>query len=124
MSNRVAFVTGASRGIGRCIALTLSKEGFDIIVASPEVDNNEKVAGEIRAAGGQATTLKFDVSSPEGVKDGIGAIVKDKGRIDVLINNAGIARDGIAMRMKQRAWDLERKINTTGAVNCPQHVQT
>ena len=62
MSNRVAFVTGSSRGIGRAIALTLSREGFSIVVASPEVENNELVAGEIRAGGGEAMTLNLDIS--------------------------------------------------------------
>jgi 3-oxoacyl-[acyl-carrier protein] reductase len=121
-SNRIAFVTGASRGIGRAIALTLSGQGFDIIVASPEVENNEKVAGEIRDAGGQAATLDFDVSSPDSVKDGIAAILKQKGSVDVLINNAGITRDGLAMRMKPSDWDLVLKINLHGAFHCIQQV--
>ena len=121
-SRRIAFVTGASRGIGRAIALTLSREGFDIVVASPEVENNEKVAGEIRAAGGEAATLDFDVSSPESVKAGFAAILKSKGRVDVLVNNAGIARDGLAVRMKQADWDLVLKINLHGAFNCIQQV--
>jgi len=68
MSNRVAFVTGASRGIGRAIALTLSRAGFDIVVASPEVENNEAVAAEIRAGNGEAMTLDFDVTSVDSVK--------------------------------------------------------
>jgi 3-oxoacyl-[acyl-carrier protein] reductase len=122
MPNRIAFVTGASRGIGRAIALTLCREGCDIIVASPEVENNEKVAGEIRASGADATTLNFDVSSPDSVKDGIGTVLKDRGRIDILVNNAGIARDGLAMRMKQSDWDLVLKINLHGAFNCIQQV--
>jgi 3-oxoacyl-[acyl-carrier protein] reductase len=122
MSDRVAFVTGASRGIGRVIALTLSREGFDIVVASPEVENNEKVAGEIRAAGGQAITCDLDVSSPDAVKQVFSTVLQDKGRIDVLVNNAGITRDGLAMRMKQADWDLVLKINLHGAFNCIQQV--
>src|SRR5215831_12867165 len=120
MFNRVAFVTGASRGIGRAIALTLCREGFDIVVASPEVENNEKVAGEIRQAGGDAMTLNLDVSSPDSVKEGFAAVLKEKGRVDALINNAGITRDGIAMRMKQNEWDLVLKINLFGAFYCIQ----
>ncbi|MGB7722367.1 MAG: 3-oxoacyl-[acyl-carrier-protein] reductase [Bryobacteraceae bacterium] len=115
MSNRVAFVTGSSRGIGRAIALTLSREGFYIVVASPEVENNELVAGEIRAAGGEAMTLDLDVSSQESVKQGFGQVLAAKGRVDVLVNNAGITRDGLAMRMKPADWDLVLKINLTGA---------
>ncbi len=120
MSDRVAFVTGASRGIGRVIALTLSQAGFGSVVASPEVENNEKVAGEIRAGGGEAVTMNLDVSSPESIKDVFGQVLKDKGRIDVLVNNAGITRDGLAMRMKPADWDLVLKINLHGAFNCVQ----
>jgi 3-oxoacyl-[acyl-carrier protein] reductase len=120
MSNRVAFVTGASRGIGRSIALTLSRAGFDIVVASPEVENNELVAGEIRAAGGEALTLNLDVTSAESVKEGFARVVADKTRIDVLVNNAGITRDGLAVRMKLADWELVLKLNLQGAFICSQ----
>jgi 3-oxoacyl-[acyl-carrier protein] reductase len=122
MSNRVAFVTGSSRGIGRAIALTLSREGFYIVVASPEVENNELVAGEIRSAGGEAMTLNLDISSQESVKEGFGQVLAAKGRVDVLVNNAGITRDGLAMRMKPADWDLVLKINLTGAFLAAQQV--
>ena len=115
MSNRVACVTGSSRGIGRAIALTLCREGFYIVVASPEVENNELVAGEIRAAGGEAMTLDLDIGSQESVKQGFAQVLAAKGRVDVLVNNAGITRDGLAMRMKPADWDLVLKINLTGA---------
>jgi 3-oxoacyl-[acyl-carrier protein] reductase len=115
MSNRVAFVTGSSRGIGRAIALTLCREGFYIVVASPEVENNELVAGEIRAAGGEAMTLDLDIGSQESVKQGFAQVLAAQGRVDVLVNNAGITRDGLAMRMKPADWDLVLKINLTGA---------
>jgi 3-oxoacyl-[acyl-carrier protein] reductase len=114
MANRVAFVTGASRGIGRAIALKLCREHF-IVVASPEVENNESVAGEIRAAGGEAVTLNLDVTSPESVKEGFASILGEKGRVDVLVNNAGIARDGLAVRMKLADWELVLKLNLQGA---------
>jgi len=122
MPNRVAFVTGASRGIGRAIALTLCRANFDIVVASPEVELNEQVAEEIRAAGGQAMTLNLDVTSSESVKEAFAQTLKDKTRIDVLVNNAGITRDGLAMRMKAADWDLVLNINLTGAFRCAQQV--
>lgn len=114
MSHRVALITGASRGIGRAIALTLCRENC-IVVASPEIENNESVAAEIRALGGEAITLNLDVTSPESVKEGFRKILAEKGRVDILVNNAGIARDGLAVRMKPADWDLVLKINLQGA---------
>jgi 3-oxoacyl-[acyl-carrier protein] reductase len=120
LSNRVALITGGSRGIGRATALTLSRAGFDIVVASFELEKNEEVAAEIRAAGGEAITADLDVTSPESVKAAFAKTIKEKGRLDVLVNNAGITRDGLAMRMKAADWSLVMKINLDGAFLCIQ----
>jgi len=115
MANRTAFVTGASRGIGRAIALALSKEGARIVVASNEPENNEKVAGEIRCGGGEALVVYLDLSSADSIKEAFGTALKEAGRVDILVNNAGITKDGLAMRMKPEDWDLVLGINLRGA---------
>jgi 3-oxoacyl-[acyl-carrier protein] reductase len=120
MSERVAFVTGSSRGIGRETALTLARTGLFIVVASPEVENNEKVATEIREGGGAAMTLDLDISSAEAVKEGFGKVIAEKGRVDILVNNAGITRDGLAIRMKPADWELVLRINLFGAFYAAQ----
>src|SRR5438477_4126085 len=122
MFNRVAFVTGASRGIGRATALALCRVGFDIVAASPQIERNQAVAEEIRACRGLAMTVNLDVTSPESVKDAFGKALKDKGRIDVLVNNAGVTRDGLAVRMKPADWDLVLEINLDGGFRCIQAV--
>jgi 3-oxoacyl-[acyl-carrier protein] reductase len=120
MFNRVAFITGASRGIGRATALTLCRAGFDIVVASPEIEKNEEVAAEIRACSGEAMTVNLDVTSAESVKQAFARALAEKSRVDVLVNNAGITRDGLAVRMKQSDWDLVLRLNLDGAFLCSQ----
>ena len=92
------------------------------MVASPEIEKNEEVAEEIRACSGEAMTLNLDVTSPESVKEGFAKALTDKSRIDVLVNNAGVTRDGLAVRMKPADWDLVLKINLNGAFLCTQAV--
>src|SRR5690349_18524797 len=122
MFNRVALVTGASRGIGRAIALSLCRSGFDIVVASPEIEKNEEVAEEIRSCSGEAMTVNLNVTSAESVKAAFGKVLADKTRIDVLVNNAGVTRDGLAVRMKPADWELVLNINLDGAFRCCQAV--
>lgn len=122
MSNRVAFVTGSSRGIGRATALALQQAGYDIVVASFEVEKNEEVAGEIRAAGGNAITSNLNLTSLESIKSSFADAYKHFGRIDVLVNNAGITKDGLAMRMKPEDWNLVLQINLSGAFLAAQQV--
>ncbi len=115
MTNRIAFVTGASRGIGRAIALTLAKAGARIVVASNEPENNEKVAAEIRQDGGEAFTVFLDLNSADSIKEAFATAQQHFGRIDILVNNAGVTKDGLALRMKKDDWDLVLNINLRGA---------
>jgi 3-oxoacyl-[acyl-carrier protein] reductase len=122
MFNRVAFVTGASRGIGRATALSLCRAGFDVVLAAREIEKSEEVAAEIRACSGDAMTLNLDLSSPESIKEGFAKALQHKGRIDVLVNNAGVTRDGLAVRMKPADWNLVLKTNLDGAFLAIQQV--
>jgi len=115
---RTAIVTGASRGIGRSIALALAKTGLRIVVASNERENNDKVVAEIREAGGDATPLFVDMTSPESIKEAFVAA----GPVGILVNNAGVTKDGLAMRMKKEDWDFVLSINLTGAFLAAQQV--
>jgi 3-oxoacyl-[acyl-carrier protein] reductase len=115
MANRTALVTGASRGIGRAIALSLAGGGARMVVASNEPENNEKVVAEIRAAGGEAMAVFLDLASAASVEEALGAALKPWGHIDILVNNAGVTKDGLAVRMKAEDWDLVLGINLRGA---------
>jgi 3-oxoacyl-[acyl-carrier protein] reductase len=122
MFNRVAFVTGASRGIGREIALTLCRAGYDVAVASPEIEANEQVAEKIRECSGQALTVNLNLASHDSIREGFARALKEFGRIDVLVNNAGVTRDGLAVRMKREDWDRVLQINLYGAFYAIQQV--
>ncbi len=116
---KVALVTGASRGIGRAIALALAAEGADVAVnyAGSEAAAKE-VAAEIEAMGRKAFVIQADIASTEASTAMVDAVVKEFGRIDVLVNNAGITRDGLLMRMKEEDWDAVITTNLKGVFNC------
>lgn len=103
--NKVALVTGGSRGIGKACALELARAGYDVVInyAGNEEAANKTVA-EIKALGVNGTAKKFDVSNKEAAETAINEIVSEFGRIDVLVNNAGITRDNLFMRMKDEEW--------------------
>ena len=121
MSNRIAFITGASRGIGRACAFSLASAGNRVIVAARNLEKLEETAAAIRAAGGQADPLEIDMTSPDSIKAAF-AKAKEIGRVDILVNNAAITRDGLAMRMKPDDWNAVIQTNLTGAFLAIQQV--
>jgi 3-oxoacyl-[acyl-carrier protein] reductase len=122
MQNRIAFITGASRGIGRACSLALSSGGARVVLAARHVDQLEQVAAEIRSSGRDAFTVEMDLSVPDSVRAAITKAAKEFGRIDILVNNAGITRDGLAVRMKQEDWEAVLATNLTGAFIATQQV--
>tara|TARA_Y100000589_G_scaffold329068_1_gene374688 strand:- start:1947 stop:2708 length:762 start_codon:yes stop_codon:yes gene_type:complete len=123
LDGKVALVTGASRGIGKSIALSLGELGAEVIVNYSSSDEKaEEVVNDIRNSGGKSYKLKFDVSKEESVNEAINQIIKDSGTIDVLINNAGITRDGLLMRMKSSQWDEVINTNLKGVFLCTKYV--
>jgi 3-oxoacyl-[acyl-carrier protein] reductase len=121
MSARTAFITGASRGIGRTCALELARAGHGVVLAARDKGKLDEAAEEIRAAGGRALAVEIDLASAESIRAAFDA-AKPFGRIDILVNNAGITRDGLALRMKKEDWDAVLNTNLTGAFLCVQQV--
>jgi 3-oxoacyl-[acyl-carrier protein] reductase len=119
---KVAIVTGASRGIGRGIAMALAEAGATVICAARDLAKLEAVAAEIVAAGGKAQAAVVDVASRESIESLISATVAGHGRIDVLVNNAGITRDNLLLRMKQAEWDDVIATNLTSVFTSTQAV--
>jgi 3-oxoacyl-[acyl-carrier protein] reductase len=122
MQNRVAFVTGASRGIGKACALALAGAGARVALAARHRDKLEEVASEIRSRSGEAYVVELDIASDESIKQAFSTTAKEFGRIDILVNNAGITRDGLALRMKKEDWSAVLETNLTGAFRAIQQV--
>ena len=115
LAEQVAVVTGAGRGIGRAIALKLAAAGADVVCVSRTAENSAKVADEVRALGRQAWPLAVDVSDSAAVTAAAEQILTLAGRVNVLVNNAGVTRDGLLMRMSEADWDTVMNTNLRGA---------
>ncbi len=120
LTGRIAMVTGASRGIGRGVALALSGRGAAIVAADVLADGAREVAQEIVAGGGRAEGLALDVTDAASVNPAVDGVVERFGNLDILVNNAGIARDQLLLRMKREEWDAVLGVNLTGAFICTQ----
>jgi 3-oxoacyl-[acyl-carrier protein] reductase len=122
VKDRVAVVTGASQGIGRATALLLAEGGARVALAARTAEKLAALEKEIKSSGGEALAVPMDVASEEQIKAGFARILEQFSRVDILINNAGIARDQLSMRMKRADWEAVLETNLTGAFLCCQQV--
>ena len=123
LDGQIALVTGASRGIGRAVALALAEAGAEVVVNySSSPDAADAVVSEIKGSGGQAYALQANVADEEAVNGLIKTVIERSGRIDVLVNNAGITRDGLLMRMKTEDWQSVINLNLSGVFLCTRAV--
>ncbi|HVO51874.1 MAG TPA: 3-oxoacyl-[acyl-carrier-protein] reductase [Thermoanaerobaculia bacterium] len=120
LSGKVALVTGASQGIGESIAKALAAAGAHVVVAARREDKASAVAQAIAAAGGSAEAVRLDVSDPASVSAAFKSLVEKHGKLDVLVNNAGITDDGLILRMPKDSWDKVIATDLTGVFLCAQ----
>lgn len=120
LNGRNALVTGASRGIGEAIARRLAEAGANVLCAARSVEGVERVAGEIRSAGGSATAVQLDITAAD-VRDRIKALMEQQ-PIEILVNNAGITDDDLFIRMKPEAWTSVLRTNLDSAFHISQEV--
>jgi 3-oxoacyl-[acyl-carrier protein] reductase len=120
LKDKVALVTGASQGIGREIALALAASGASVALAARNEEKLASLAEEIAGKGSVAFAVKMDIANAEQIKAGFKAVLEKFGKLDILVNNAAITKDGLALRMKQEDWDAVIRTNLTGAHLCTQ----
>ena len=122
MTNRTALITGASRGIGRACALALSDAGARVALGARNTELLEALASEIRGQGREAFAVPLDLANAASIKEAATKVAKEFGTITILVNNAGITKDGLALRMKKEDWDVVLNTNLTGAFLMSQQV--
>jgi 3-oxoacyl-[acyl-carrier protein] reductase len=118
LNDKVALVTGSARGLGQAIALKLAEAGADLALCDLNAEWVEETAEKVRALGRRAECYGVNVADGESVNEGIKAVTKDFGKIDVLVNNAGITKDGLMMRMSEDDWDAVLNVNLKGTFLC------
>jgi len=122
LAGQVALVTGGARGIGREIALLLAREGADVALFDVLADPLQQAVQELLAMGRRAEGLVVDVTSSQAVDEAVAKVLDKLGRIDILINNAGVTQDGLLVRMDESQWDRELDINLKGTFLCTRAV--
>jgi 3-oxoacyl-[acyl-carrier protein] reductase len=122
LQGRIALVTGASQGIGRACALELAKAGATVALAARNEAKLAEAVEEIEAAGGQAAAFGLDIAGEESIQAAAKAVLERFGKVEILVNNAGITRDGLMLRMKRADWDEVLTTNLTGAFRLTQAV--
>jgi len=120
LKNKVALVTGGGQGIGQVIGDNLAKSGAHVIFGDINLENAEKSAEDVLANGGNASAILINVADPENVKVAFDSIAKEFKPLDILINNAGITKDGLFVRMKEDDWDRVLAVNLKGSFLCGQ----
>ena len=118
LNDKVAMVTGAARGLGQAIAVKLAEAGADIALCDLNAEWLEETAAKVKEIGRKVECYAVNVADGESVKVGVKAIEKDFGQIDVLVNNAGITKDGLIMRMSEDDWDAVLNVNLKGVFLC------
>lgn len=122
LTGKIALVTGASQGIGRAVALELARAGATVALAARNTEKLESVAAEIAGSGGTARAYALDVASEDSIKACAKQVIADLGGVHILVNNAGITKDGLALRMKLADFDDVLRTNLTGAFLLTQAV--
>ncbi len=118
LKDKVALVTGGARGIGKAIAMTLARAGADIIIADVNLEEAQKTAGEIEGLGRKSMAISVDVTDYTKVEEAVNKILDKFTKLDILINNAGITKDNLLLRMGQQEWDAVLNVNLKGSFNC------
>ncbi len=122
LQDKVTLITGASQGIGRAIAARLARDGSHLVVTSRRQEACEEVAAEARALGVEALALALDVADPESVKAAVAAAIAGFGHVDALVNNAGITRDALLLRLEEEAWEDVMQTDLGGVFRCSKAV--
>lgn len=122
LEGKVALITGGARGIGREIAMTLAKEGADIVIWDVNLSDARNTCKEIESLGRKTLAEQVDVTNFEMVETAVNKILDKYGKLDILVNNAGITKDNLLLRMSQQEWDAVLSVNLKGTFNCTKAV--